>query len=196
MRQQRLTQAERKHQTRERLLDAAMEVFSQRGFHPASLDDVADAAGFTKGAIYAHFANKEALFLAVFDRQLARETRQWESIATYGPGGSEAVPEGRFVQLLSENRSWTLLIIEFVLYAMREEGVRPLLAQRLHDLRSVMQKHLAQLFTDQSHEPSLPREYVPWGIFALGAGLSMQAYLDPEALPPDLYERMLAHLLT
>ncbi|GAB93897.1 TetR/AcrR family transcriptional regulator [Gordonia rhizosphera] len=54
--------------TRTLLLDAAEDVFAEKGFAPATLDDIARAAGYTKGAIYKHFSTKEDLFLAVSDR--------------------------------------------------------------------------------------------------------------------------------
>jgi AcrR family transcriptional regulator len=53
----RLTRAQRRQQTRARLLDAASQVFARRGFHAATIDEVADAAGYTKGAVYSNFAN-------------------------------------------------------------------------------------------------------------------------------------------
>ncbi len=58
--------------TRSLLLDAAEAVFAEKGFTPATLDDIAHTAGYTKGAIYKHFATKEDLFLAVSDRYWRR----------------------------------------------------------------------------------------------------------------------------
>jgi AcrR family transcriptional regulator len=66
------TRERRLERTRSLLLDAAEEVFAEKGFTPASLDDIARAAGYTKGAIYKHFATKEDLFLAVSDRYWRR----------------------------------------------------------------------------------------------------------------------------
>src|SRR4051795_9792680 len=66
------TRERRLERTRALLLDAAEEVFAEKGFTPASLDDIARAAGYTKGAIYKHFAAKEDLFLAVSDRYWRR----------------------------------------------------------------------------------------------------------------------------
>src|SRR6478735_8008386 len=66
------TRERRLERTRALLLDAAEEVFAEKGFTPASLDDIARAAGYTKGAIYKHFATKEDLFLAVSDRYWRR----------------------------------------------------------------------------------------------------------------------------
>src|SRR4051794_40450872 len=65
---ERWTQERRRQHTRDLLLDAAEEVFAAKGFDGASLDEIADTAGFTRGAIYKHFANKEELFLDVNKR--------------------------------------------------------------------------------------------------------------------------------
>ncbi len=68
-----LTPERRRQQTREHLLAAAAEVFAERGFHGASLDEVAAVAGFTKGAVYSNFKNKEDLFLALFKANYEQE---------------------------------------------------------------------------------------------------------------------------
>ena len=69
---ERWTRERRLEHTRSLLLDAAEEVFAEKGFMAASLDDIAHAAGYTKGAIYKHFAAKEDLFLAVLARHEER----------------------------------------------------------------------------------------------------------------------------
>jgi AcrR family transcriptional regulator len=69
---ERWTRERRLEHTRSLLLDAAEEVFAEKGFIPATLDDIAHVAGYTKGAIYKHFATKEDLFLAVSDRYWRR----------------------------------------------------------------------------------------------------------------------------
>ena len=63
----RLTRAERKEQTRADLVAAARRVFGRQGFHAATLDDIADEAGDSKGAVYSNFEGKDELFLAVLD---------------------------------------------------------------------------------------------------------------------------------
>src|SRR6476646_12275360 len=69
---ERWTRERRVEHTRSLLLDAAEEVFAEKGFTTATLDDIAHAAGYTKGAIYKHFATKEGLFLAASDRYWRR----------------------------------------------------------------------------------------------------------------------------
>src|SRR5204862_4334863 len=65
----RLTQAERKQRTRAELVSTARNAFLERGFHGASLDEIAEEAGYSKGAVYSNFAGKDDLFLAVLDAQ-------------------------------------------------------------------------------------------------------------------------------
>ena len=67
-----LTREERRTQTRAELLDAAERLFSEQGFHATSVDQVADDAGYTKGAVYSNFVSKEDLFFAVYERRVDR----------------------------------------------------------------------------------------------------------------------------
>ncbi len=123
-----LTPERRRQQTREHLLAAAAEVFAERGFHGASLDEVAAVAGFTKGAVYSNFKNKEDLFLALFK---ANYDMEMDAIRTV-LNDSEVPPEARisdFVALIRDQttqagRNFNLLYQEFWLYAARNPEVR------------------------------------------------------------------------
>src|SRR6185295_11345554 len=58
--------------TRDKILQAALEVFAEKGYHRALVDDIVRASRTSKGAVYHHFPNKEALFLALVDEFSAR----------------------------------------------------------------------------------------------------------------------------
>ena len=81
----RLTPEMRRDQIRTYLLEAAAAVFAARGFHAATLDEIAAAAGFTKGAIYSNFGSKEELFLALVDQRQQAMLDQFFSAAAPGP---------------------------------------------------------------------------------------------------------------
>ncbi len=123
-----LTPERRRLQTREHLLAAAAEVFAARGFHGATLDEVAAVAGFTKGAVYSNFKNKEDLFLALFKANYDREMDAIRGALA----DSEVPPEDRiseFVALIRDQteqagRNFNLLYQEFSLYAARNPAVR------------------------------------------------------------------------
>ncbi len=118
-----LTADRRRQQTRHYLLQAAAQVFAEHGFHGASLDEVAAAAGFTKGAVYSNFKNKEDLFLALIEANYARELGALRETLD----GSDIAPADRlsdFVGLIRNEfeqvpANWNALYLEFVLYAMR-----------------------------------------------------------------------------
>src|ERR1700675_4137539 len=96
-----LTADRRRQQTREYLLEAAARVFAEHGYHGASLDEVAAVAGFTKGAVYSNFKNKEDLFLALFRANYDREMDALRVTLE----ASELPPESRlgdFVTLILE----------------------------------------------------------------------------------------------
>ena len=92
-----LTAERRRQQTREYLLQAAAQVFAERGFHAATLDEVAAAAGFTKGAVYSNFKNKEDLFLALLEDAYAREMTALRATIE----GSDVPPEARIEDFVS-----------------------------------------------------------------------------------------------
>lgn len=123
-----LTPERRRQQTREHLLAAAAQVFAERGFHGASLDEVATVAGFTKGAVYSNFKSKEGLFLALFRARYEQETEVLRATLD----GSEIPSQARlsdFVALFQDQAhlargDFGLLYQEFWLYAARNPAVR------------------------------------------------------------------------
>jgi len=137
-----LTPERRRQQTREHLLQAAAQVFAERGFHGASLDEVAAVAGFTKGAVYSNFKNKEDLFLALFKANQDREIEALQATLDV----SDAPPASRLADFVALIRDQTrevgtnfgLLYQEFWLYAARNPAAREQLMQIEDDaVRSV-----------------------------------------------------------
>src|SRR4051812_18261558 len=85
------TRAERQAQTREDLIDAAEALFTSHGFHATSLDAVAVAAGYTKGAVYSNFSSKEDLFFAVYERRVERHEAPVVELFDGRPDAGEAI---------------------------------------------------------------------------------------------------------
>ena len=76
----RLTRQEKQAHTRACLMRSAAKVFARRGLQQASIDEVAEDAGFTKGAFYANFKSKEELFLAMLDERFTQRIEGIESV--------------------------------------------------------------------------------------------------------------------
>ena len=192
---QRMSRKENQVQTRKRLLDAGLEVFSRRGYYAASVDEIAAEAGFSKGAVYSNFSSKEDLFLALIDRRFTRDAREYPGIINFMADGLQSEKEPDFKKFVMRDRTWNILMLEFFLYAMRDETNREKLAARLEQLRKVMEENLAASYTKLGRKPLLPIKDLPWSIFSLGVGMMLQFYVDPDGLPKGVYERALQHLL-
>jgi AcrR family transcriptional regulator len=128
------TRERRLERTRSLLLDAAEQVFAEKGFTPASLDDIARAAGYTKGAIYKHFATKEDLFLAVSDRYWRRYFDNFAEVLSaateVGAAELEAVAQ-RWRQLsVDRGAQHAALGHEFTLYLLRNPEARERVAAK------------------------------------------------------------------
>jgi len=123
----------RRERTRERLLDAAYEVFARLGVHGASIEAICEAAGFTRGAFYSNFESKEALFIALADRQVRSRLVSLErAVSALTPGAlpAERLDRDAIRSLLAavtsdpgDERHWYLMTTEFELLALRDPEV-------------------------------------------------------------------------
>ena len=123
--QSRLTRPERRERTRGDLLAAARTVFERHGFHRASLDQIADEAGYTKGAVYSHFpGGKDALFLAVLDRHIDERVPTYAEIVLSQDSfeASLRAIARHLVALGRGDPAWTPLLVEFWTHASHDAG--------------------------------------------------------------------------
>ncbi len=131
----------RRAATRERLLDAAFAVFAEQGVHASTVEQIAERAGFTRGAFYSNFTTKEELFVALIDREdAARLTALEEKFAALGPQleavGSTLEPDAIADLVLDfltgpfDDHAWALISAEFQLLALRDPGFATLYLAR------------------------------------------------------------------
>jgi AcrR family transcriptional regulator len=145
---ERWTRERRLEQTRSLLLDAAEAVFAEKGFTPATLDDIAFAAGYTKGAIYKHFAAKEDLFLAVSDRYWRRYFDNFaEVMSTARQIGARELDEiaERWRQLSRDRGAeHAALGHEFTLYLIRNPDARERVAAKRSEVVEAVGKFIVE----------------------------------------------------
>jgi AcrR family transcriptional regulator len=185
---------EQKALTRRRLLDAAEAVFARRGYHGASVEEIAREAGATTGALYSNFASKEDLFLGLFERIAAADVVEYAQVFSDGTN-VEAEVRGIadvWMQILRERPYYFPLIIEFWAYAIREPRLREPLAARFRAFDAVSAQLILAGAKQQgivlSHEFA---ERLGLMITSLGNGLALQKLLDPEVISDDAYGEML-----
>ncbi|MWV48405.1 TetR family transcriptional regulator [Rathayibacter sp. VKM Ac-2803] len=144
----------RRSRTRERLLDAAYEVFADTGVHTASVEQISEAAGFTRGAFYSNFSSKEELFFALMERENdARIATLVEQMGRTLPKVADepltavtlAVVILDFLQgPFNDNRRWCVVQSEFELLALRDAAIAP----QYRDFRAGFDASLVQIVDD------------------------------------------------
>ncbi|MFL5826982.1 MAG: TetR/AcrR family transcriptional regulator [Thermoleophilaceae bacterium] len=189
----RLTRKESQARTRELLLEAAKRVFADRGLEGASIDDVAQEAGFTKGAFYANFDSKHALYLELLDEYFADRLEEVEDALSFeGPPEDQARRAGLdFASHIGAESEWRRLYIEFCTHALRDERFRHELAIRLRGLRAQITKLYAKRAEDLPYLPPFPLEQITTMTGVMADGFALEKVLDPDGLPDDVSGTML-----
>jgi AcrR family transcriptional regulator len=184
-------------QTRRRLLQAASEVFAQRGYDRASLDDVASAAGLTKGAVYSSFASKDDLFYALMreriGERLALVAEAVERRATV-PDMARDAGSG-LAELMSSQRDWHLLFIEFWARAVRDPELHDEFARERRSVRGLIARFLEALAVEAGVDLPAPAEQLAVAVLALSNGIAIEHLADPDAVDPAIFGVMLGLLL-
>lgn len=191
----RLTPAMRREQTRTYLLDAAATVFAARGFNAASLDEIAEAAGFTKGAVYSNFAGKEELFLALVKQRQDSMLEQFFSAAAEhdDPAGRIAAISDVYRRLTPTTVEWALWE-EFLLYALRTPEVRAKLDADLEAAFAAVVELVARDCAEQAITPPIAIPALARLYLAVFDGLARQRAFDPHAVPDELFATLVTFI--
>jgi AcrR family transcriptional regulator len=194
----RLTREESKARTRSRLMEAAGEVFARRGLERATVDEVAGEAGYTKGAFYASFDSKEALFLAMLDARFAERLEEIDRVLDSGGSVTEQARTAgqEFSDYLAGNPEWSRLFFEFSVQALRDERFRGELVARQRALRERIAAGFQAHAETIGGEPPLPAELVAAMTYAMADGFALARLLDPDGIPDDLFGTLLAVFFT
>ena len=194
----RLTRAEAKARTRQRLLDSAARIFAQKGFGGASLEEIAESAGYSTGAMYANFGNKEQLFMEVVaaHRSQAAARRADEVAQILDEAlASDADPfdalSRMFVQAADRDREFAPLQAEFWLYAVRNPAAKKVIADSLSGQVDELEPVVARALERFGGAPGAAPRDVTVIVLALFQGLVRRRRLDPAAVPDDLLARAL-----
>jgi len=197
--QSRLSRPERRERTRGDLLAAARTVFERYGFHRASLDQIADEAGYTKGAVYSHFpGGKDALFLAVLDRHIDERVPTYAEIILSQDSfeASLRAIARPLVALGAKDPGWTPLLVEFWTHASHDAALRAAVQERNDRQTRAIAALIDDLAARHGVTYALPTVEVVRGSSALARGMGLERLVSPEAPLGATFEELFVAQMT
>lgn len=191
----RLGRVERAAANRELVLAAAREVFLTRGYHGATLEQIAEKAGFSKGVVYSQFDSKADLFLALLEARVEERAAENVRVArSLAGGGLQALLE-HLILGDQATPGWLLLVIEFRVHAARDPVLsRRYAAVHARTVEGVAQA-LATVLGDDGEEPAFPARRLAELAMALSTGTTLEWAANPDAFGGPRVAVQVAHVL-
>jgi AcrR family transcriptional regulator len=176
-------------ETRQRIFAAAAGVFAEYGVAAATIEQIAAAAGFTRGAFYSNFTSKDELAVAMLDDHLARSQAHNRGLLDRHPD------PGSFVQALRDDlgrdddplHQNPLLQIELMLYVARTPELRPGLGDHLRTMRSLVGDIAATTLRASGADIDIEPEQLGTVLVAIEDGLRLHRLIDPDSTPADAF---------
>ncbi len=190
----RLTREESRAQTRERILDAALAAFRTEGIESSSIEEVTEAAGYSRGAFYSNFESKDDLLCAVLEREIQRDTKEFEDVFAATPP-AELISKLREVYVaMARDPGDCALWMGVQLYSLRNPEMRPRVAELLRKKRADVVSLVQRVYEAVGEEPPGSAETVALGLIAIAQGFGITLLLDPQAIPDELLPQALETL--
>ncbi|MFP4330551.1 MAG: TetR/AcrR family transcriptional regulator [Alkalispirochaetaceae bacterium] len=191
----RLTREEKKEQTRRRLIEAATELFALKGYEGTAVEELSEHAGYSRGAFYSNFANKEELMKAIisegFDTDI-EHLRRMEEIE-----GTENLSEAYkgLAEAFYGDPMNLLWMLEFQLSAVRHPELREAYAAEHRKLREGIRHLLTNHLRREGHEePEAYEEYADL-FLVIVSGLGLLKLIYGEEIDPDAFARAFRSIL-
>ena len=181
-------------ETKERLFEAAAQIFQEQGIGGASIDAVAEAAGLTRGAFYSNFDNKDELIVAMLEDHVDRSVQHHRELLALHPEPADFIAALRTSERSRHDplgRS-PLLHLELILYVARLERRRPELRERLRTRRALIAEIIEKL--NRSGSTDLDPQWASATLLALEDGFRLHRLIDPQGVPADSFFRTVAEL--
>ena len=172
---------QRKEETRRELIAAAAAAFARRGFHGASLEEIARDAGYSTGAVYWHFKGKDDLFLAVFEAYAQERAAAYAAIRERTEGEPLPARQRAFaddwMRTVDDDPDAVALLLEFAAHAWRDPKLREQLAQRM----AIVRRTLAGFLEEDARGQALPLPAadVATALREMGVGLALARLGEP-----------------
>lgn len=195
------TRVERQARTRRELVETAAKVFARRGYNGASVEEIAEEAGYSHGAVYSNFENKADLFLAVFEDYMAERVRELAEAQAALPDDASLEARARaladqWMERLARDRESVVLHMEFIVHAERTPELAERFGARSSAMREAIARYVTRYQAEAGVELPLSAEDVALVLRALGIGLAVESLVSPDAVSDDLYGNFVELLVT
>jgi len=190
----RLTREESRAQTRERILEAARSVFLKDGLEAVSIEEVAEAAGYSRGAFYSNFESKDALLCAVLDRELESQRQEFEAIVSAFPPEDLMAKLRQYYVELGSDEAHCAFWLGLQLHAIRNAAIRPRVAELMRRKRGYLISLIPRIYQAIGKDPPGSAETVAFGLMSIAQGLALTRMLDPESVSAESLPKSLETL--
>ncbi|MBZ9641333.1 MULTISPECIES: TetR/AcrR family transcriptional regulator [unclassified Streptomyces] len=173
----------RRVRTRANLLDAAFEVFAAKGFGRVSIEEVCEAAGYSRGAFYSNFASLDELFFALYRQRADLIAEQVSgALALDGPDLDVPAAVDRVTEVLLLDLDWLLVKTDFLVHAARDPAVAQTLLEHRARLRGAIAQRLARAVQGHTALPAVLGDIdaAAHAVVAAYDGVTTQLLLDKD----------------
>jgi AcrR family transcriptional regulator len=191
----RLSRAEQAARNRALVLDAARRVFLSRGYHGATLEQIADEAGFSKGVVYSQFDSKADMFLALLEARIAERASENARLAESLRGGGLPALLDHLARGDKATPGWLLLVTEFRVHAARDAELSRRYAAAHARTIDELARVLETISAHDGEEPAVAPRRLAELMLALSAGSTLEQAASPDALGGDQLAALLAQVL-
>jgi len=192
----RLRRAQMVERNREAVLSAARRVFINKGYAGATLEAIAEEAGFSKGVMYSQFESKADLFLTLLERRIEERTGQGEHVVAEYAGleGLRKLLEAGGEDARSE-AAWARVLVEFRALASRDPSLNARYAAAHGRTVRNLASQLTRLCIKAEIQPRFPPRVMAAFILALASGFTLEGAANPTALPIEVVLPMMLRAL-
>jgi AcrR family transcriptional regulator len=186
-----------REQTKATLIKAARRVFAERGYGHATVDEIAEAAGLTKGAVYSNFGGKAELFYALMRERIEERLDLAAEAAGTLRGNVDQIAVGVggvLKELMMSQREWQIMYVEFWAVAAHDQRLQESFAIQRREARARIGKIVQKLAEGLGVETEMPSDEIAAIVLGLANGVAMEQIADPEQLDPDLLTKALQML--
>ena len=193
MNRKRLSREDSREQTTQRLLDAAQKLIARKGLDAASVENIAAAAGYSRGAFYSNFQSKDDLFIELLRRDHQKSTDQFNELRTAGLPVDEVQMRARdlYAHMFRDNESfmnWT----EARMMAARDIKFRAKLDALMAEKRAQVAAFIEYFYNLVSVKPPMAPEKMAMGFMSLAEGVRLFMMSSPSEMTPPTAESLLS----